>query len=531
MKETAAGRYELVEKVGRGGMAEIYRAVRRGPGGFAKEVCIKRILPGLGDAPGFEEMFFEEARIAAGLQHANIVQVFDFDRDEGGACFIVMELVDGTSLKKLATAAAAREGAAPPGPGLAAAVARAVLAALDHAWRRKVGGRRLCVVHRDVSPHNILVARSGEIKLADFGIAKAVVSAVRTSTGVVKGKMSYIAPEQAEGRAVDTRADLYALGVVLWELAAGRRLFARQGGAGARVPTPDERRAVEPPARANASVPAPFSDFVMRLLEVEPARRPRDALEAGLLLEATGVVPFSPLQVAAFYRELMGGTDTVSLAAAARPAPPPAPPVEPTLPDSPVPASPPPPDVSPCGGVPAPAGGGCHDDRASREGRHRYLLPALIFAATLAVAAALLVLRDVSFGPAPPAPPDRSPVVLTIPPQAPIEQPLPAAEKEVPLDSSGAETENALVPVDDGAGKTEQQRAAAGKLSVNVRPWARVTVDGRARGFTPVVGLDVGAGVHTVVLENEKLGVKKKLRVKVPAGGTKELFFDFGAGE
>lgn len=171
-------------------MAEVYRARMKGPDGFEKIVCIKRILAEQSRSPGFEDMFRDEARIAALLCHANIVQVFDYDRDDSDRLFIAMEYVHGVSLRRLVVGLAEKHMEVEP--DVVAAVARGALTGLHHASTHLHEGHPLNVIHRDVSPHNILLSTSGEVKIADFGIAKAFISSVQTRAGVIKGKASYI---------------------------------------------------------------------------------------------------------------------------------------------------------------------------------------------------------------------------------------------------------------------------------------------------------------------------------------------------
>ncbi len=199
-------------------MAEVFLAVQRGPGGFEKLVAIKQLLPELVEEPGFVEGFLDEARIAAVLSHPNICQTFELGQ-EAGRYFIAMEFLSGASLSRL-WKKSLKEGTPLP-PSLAAwAVARAA-EGLAHAHQVTTpDGRPLHVVHRDVSPDNIVVTYDGLVKVVDFGIAKAANRQLRTRTGVVKGKLSYMAPEQALGQPVDGRADVYSLGAVLYEVLA-----------------------------------------------------------------------------------------------------------------------------------------------------------------------------------------------------------------------------------------------------------------------------------------------------------------------
>jgi eukaryotic-like serine/threonine-protein kinase len=208
------GRYELIDRLGGGGMAEVFRARIVGAEGFSRRVAIKRVLPGYSDNPAFAAMFVGEAQVCARMQHPNVVSVIDFDRDADRRLFLVMELVDGVDLDKLM--------ASGPLPAWAIIyVITEVLRGLGYAHELP-GGR---LVHRDVSPHNVLVSWEGAVKVSDFGIAKIRAEGAASASVMIKGKPAYMSPEQASGGAIDGRSDLFAAGIMLWELLACRRLF------------------------------------------------------------------------------------------------------------------------------------------------------------------------------------------------------------------------------------------------------------------------------------------------------------------
>jgi serine/threonine-protein kinase len=217
---TRIGRYLMGEKLAEGGMAEVYCAIALGAQGFAKEVVLKIVLPALAQDEEFIEMFIAEARLASKLTHPNIVETFDFGEHEG-RYFIAMEYVRGVSLWRLRSRCRKLNLNFPP--LLAAAICADVAKALQHAHSLREGGQVLNVVHRDVTPHNVLLSVDGAVKLSDFGIAK--VGTSHTRPGILKGKFPYMSPEQARGESVDGRTDIFALGILLWELLAGRRLF------------------------------------------------------------------------------------------------------------------------------------------------------------------------------------------------------------------------------------------------------------------------------------------------------------------
>jgi serine/threonine protein kinase len=217
---TPFGQYELGRRLGSGGMAETFLAVRRGPGGFEQRVCVKRILPAFESDPDLVRQFMEEARLAAQLRHANIIQVVDFGV-VAGQHYLALELVDGMDLRSLLMELRGR--GLSLDPRVAVFLATELAAALDFAHTPERG--RLPVIHRDVSPSNVLVSRSGEVYLIDFGIARALGVKQRTHSGVVRGKIPYMAAEYALRATFDARSDLFALGVLLYESLAGERPY------------------------------------------------------------------------------------------------------------------------------------------------------------------------------------------------------------------------------------------------------------------------------------------------------------------
>jgi serine/threonine-protein kinase len=224
MEPVAFGKYLLLERLAQGGMAEVFRAVYRGSAGFEKTVALKRILPVFHGSAEFTTMFIDEARLAASLTHMNIVQVFEFGEVDG-SFYLTMELVEGADLGRLYEAARALKRAVPR--PIAALVAAEAARGLAYAHdKRTPSGEPLGIVHRDVSPQNILVSYAGEVKVADFGIAKAIGKLHKTASGAVMGKIRYMSPEQITGEPLDGRSDVFALGTVLHELLAGQTLFA-----------------------------------------------------------------------------------------------------------------------------------------------------------------------------------------------------------------------------------------------------------------------------------------------------------------
>ncbi len=220
------GNYEIIRRLATGGMAEVLLAKQHGMGGFERLVCLKRILPHLSRQEDFLKMFQDEARIAANLMHPNIAQIYDIAQ-EGDDFYISMEYVRGEDLRRVYNQEVSRGQTIPP--NIAAHVAMGAAAGLDYAHRQTtLDGQPLGLVHRDISPQNIVVAYDGHVKLIDFGVAKAAGKLIQTRSGVLKGKYSYMSPEQASGDPLDGRTDVFALGVTLYEITTGTRLFKRE---------------------------------------------------------------------------------------------------------------------------------------------------------------------------------------------------------------------------------------------------------------------------------------------------------------
>lgn len=275
---TVVGKYVIQRKLAEGGMAEIFLASAQGAEGFEKPVVIKRIRSGLANDTSFVEMFIAEARLASRLSHPNLVHIFDFDRHED-TYYLAMEYIRGRSL--LEAHNRALELSTPVPPVLVAQIGVEVARGLGYAHRLSDTGKPLNLVHRDVTPHNVLLSYDGAVKLTDFGIAKAGGRA--TAAGMLKGKFAYMAPEQARGDPVDARTDLFSLGITLWELLTGARLF--DGDTDMAVLRAVQERPVLPPAELNPGVNAELSGVIVKALERAPASRYQTAteLERGLL--------------------------------------------------------------------------------------------------------------------------------------------------------------------------------------------------------------------------------------------------------
>ncbi|MGC4119467.1 MAG: serine/threonine-protein kinase [Myxococcales bacterium] len=281
LPEQFGGKYRVVRSLARGGMGEVFLARHEGPGGFSRDVVVKTLLADLAEDEAVVSMFLAEARVAALLTHPNIVHLNDFG-EQDGTYYIVLELLAGESLS--AVLRGARKAGRKLAHGFVAAIGSQVCAGLAYAWTRPgPDGAPLHLVHRDISPQNILACTDGSAKILDFGIAKYSGSSAHTSPGDLKGKPSYLSPEHLGRSPMDGRSDLFCLGIVLWELVAGRQLFA--GDLAQSV----QRVAHEPAPeleQLDATVPPELSAIVARALRIKPDERFASAAEMGRALDA-----------------------------------------------------------------------------------------------------------------------------------------------------------------------------------------------------------------------------------------------------
>ncbi|HEX9160171.1 MAG TPA: TonB family protein [Thermoanaerobaculia bacterium] len=271
----AFGQYVLLEKIATGGMAEVWKARMRGVEGFQKIVAIKKILPHLSDNQEFVDMFVDEAKLAAQLNHNNIIHIYDLGKI-ANSYYIAMEYVDGHDLKTILKRA--EDHGHPMTVELALFVASKIASALDYAHRRRdFNEKELSLVHRDVSPQNVLISQEGDIKLCDFGIAKAATKASHTQVGALKGKLQYMSPEQASGKSIDRRSDIFALGAVLFEMLTGRKLFTGDNEISILEQVREAR--ITSPSHYNDEVTPEIDRIVAKALEKDPAARYQSAGE------------------------------------------------------------------------------------------------------------------------------------------------------------------------------------------------------------------------------------------------------------
>jgi hypothetical protein len=557
---TGSGKYRLGGRIGGGGMAEVFRGTLVGLEGFARPVAIKRMLPALSADQSFADMFKNEARLASLLAHPNIVSVLDFDRDEEGRLFIVMELVDGKDLRELQTA-----GRLPI--AVSAFVIAQTLRALAYAHELTTQGRPLGMVHRDVSPHNVLISWDGAVKLSDFGIAKAMGASGASRTGALKGKVAYMSPEQAHGLAIDGRSDVFAVGVMFHELLTGERLFA--GATEAEVLSRMLAQPIETPRALNPDVHEDVAAMCMGMLERDRDRRfgsARAALEALLncdVVSARGQSELTKLMDRRFgqrfsgespRRDESGPQAVVSGAAVTAP-------LQavkrgraaameaPTRTEAPGQTT----------GTPTAAGAVANHtvtDRSPRffGSRRRGgmamvlggLLAAVVGAAAVAFALGVFKANEdsgarmVAGGPSldpmvavdasavahtdlPPAPPDAAPVVaVQIPDAAPAKKSRHRRRRNKPEAGAASVGRDPDPPERDPDPPKAEQQIRYGMLYVLVEPWANVSIKGHGTQTTPATW-KLPEGKYKVVLSNEERNKKATVTVVIKEGRTETI--------
>ncbi len=542
---TNVGKYTLVRKLATGGMAEVFLARAQGAMGFQKTVVVKRILPHFSDDPNFIQMFLGEARLAAELNHPNLVQVFDFGQEDG-RLFLAMEYIDGPNLRTLNQAVRAEEG-----PLSFPLVARIIALAAEglHAAHELTDefGRPQGLVHRDISPDNILVSKSGAVKVVDFGIAKATNQVSHTRSGVIKGKMAYMPPEQLTREPLDRRCDIFALGIVMHELVAGSLPFdatsevsiiqAIMGSA------PLERASLKRP-----DVPPGLEAIITRCLEKNRERRYPTCreLQGDLerFLQAQGAVVGTG-DIAEVITRLFSHSEDVTMEARIASG---EVVLQPTIPRAPSQANAPqagpvPPDLASTGSsstalrmVPEaaaamkapplavpPLPSAPHAVVVVPPPRRSWLVPGLAALVVVAVVGGLVARKLFAPGdPAPVAAVDAGqPAVDAVPHAALLvvdAGPAPAAV----VDAGAAEAP----PVDAGLAVVEEVDAGPARplvrvpaaprlalLELRIRPYATVYVDGKLVGDTPLPALTLPVGKHALRLVNP--GLKKDVVLEV----------------
>ena len=543
-------RYHLLRKIATGGMAEVYLAEQTGAGGFKKRVAIKRILPQFAEDQKFIEMFLDEARVAAMFHHPNLIQIYELGEVDGLLC-MVMEYVRGLSLSELIKRTAATGQRKFP-PGVAARILVQACEGLDYAhdFADPDSGQLLGLVHRDVSPQNILLSKEGIAKVMDFGIAKAAGNLHHTSTGALKGKLAYMPPEQLNGKPLDRRADVWALGIVLYELLAGRRPFVGESEASVfRAILLDPM----PPIEALAEeVPVALRNIVNGALARDLADRTPSAGSMALALEgwlsASGDRT-SPADVSAWLKPLLPTNPSeaangapvitpsnITRASVLRSKPPhfEQGQSEPSL-DVPM-------DFTKATAPPAPA-------PASRAW--------LVAGGACAVAVAAVAFAWITLGHQAPQPPPPEPRVAERPSVAPTPGPpspsvapaiaaarvpeLPAPAPIRPARSAPAVSRRRIAkaaharPSPASSPRTidaaSPETGGRGSLSVNTDPWSNVTIDGKDLGSTPLPTVELTSGRHLMVCTNPDSGLVHRETVTIPPGGKIRRFIQLSGAD
>jgi serine/threonine protein kinase len=506
-----SGKYRLDVRLGAGGMAEVFIGSTIGAEGFSRKVAIKRVLSGYSDNPQFAQMFISEAQISSRLSHPNIVSVLDFDRDAEGRLFLVMELVEGKDMDALAASGPL------PIPVIIFLITE-VLRGLGHAHDLPTQAGMRGIVHRDVSPHNVLLSWDGAVKVSDFGIAKARNASEATASVFIKGKPAYMSPEQANGQPLDGRSDLFAVGVMLWEMLMNQRLFVGADTMSTlaavlfgQIPRPRQLR---------ADVPKDLERVVMKLLERDLGARYATAEQAIDDLLACQDAPKNGreqlMRVLAerFPHEMPVRGSGVRAAAAHHPTPPPG-----TMADGgggrmQTPAATPIPAASiPGAGASMPSLGAMRSAPTSTLGPAPSSKKGLVvgIAASVAALAAIVLIAVATrgghaasgTGSAAPAGSSSAPAVAVTPPPPP-----PPADAAVAIDAPVvADAAVATAPADAAqpahvAAETPKKK---GHLSVRAFPVLTVYVDGKKLHDTPL-DVDLAVGKHLLRLVNTDVG-------------------------
>lgn len=497
------GRYQVVQEIASGGMGSVYLARQEGPAGFTKTLVVKRILPHLASDSELIEMFLNEARIAAVLQHQNIVQIFELGQDRD-SYFIAMEYVHGRSLAELDRKAQA-QGERVPLEVTARVVSQALLG-LHHAHQHVDDlGNANPIVHRDVSPDNILVGFDGSVKLLDFGVAKATAFASKTRPGMLRGKLAYMPPEQVLEKPLDGRADVYAAGVVLYRMASGKRPYDVTSDAALIA----IKMSAQPPPLLSQAVPGidpRFEAIVAKAMAAEPENRFASAEEMAWALEELvnqGSKPAGAFQISSYMKVLFGDearrppSGSVSLL---------------------TPAS--------RSGAKTRASSGSQSRTPNtplpeeesvrleleRPTSKRWIGPILFLAIALGAGGIWLLSQQTR---------KQSRVVVTAVPSPSwvAEKPAPAAPSPQPVTAENPTPPE--VPPEPVPPARPKPRPPApvrkGRVLLMVHPWAEVFWNKRSLGVTPLAPFELPAGAQTLVLKNPSLDAETRTVVQVVA--------------
>ncbi len=558
------GRYILLDRLAQGGMAEIFRARASAPDGGARILVIKRIQANYRSNKEFLEMFKAEIKLTMGFNHPNIVQLYDYG-EENGMLYIAMEIVDGKNLRQFMTRFAEIKGAFPVEVSVFIMEQSAHGMGYAHGYKDKFSGKSLNIVHRDISPQNLLISYDGAVKVIDFGIAKAVTNNESTRAGVIKGKPSYLSPEQISGEVLDGRSDIFALGIVLWELLTMKPLFRGKSDAEILqkvltydVPAPEQIRAGLPPGLGAVALRAlqrdrerrlpsaqALADSIEAVAEAEGIDTSRSRVEStlkDLCPEVLEDLDSRELLVSADRRDSASASDENSETPATKVTATPAPLSDVVL------TNPPP--------------------------RNRSTWVAIGIAACLAIAlirvqsarnkdSIVLAARGASSSAATGSAGSPAAIGSALVPAAPAAatEKGPARSSDRPLErtaeailrlktdgpatsysvdgkkykpssdgalhispgrhritvaaSSLAEPRSFDVNLEPGAIESRTVHSGQGHLRLAITPWAEVSVDGKSLGVTPLKPVDLSEGTHTVTLKNDDLNVTSKQHVVV----------------
>ena len=506
---TKLGKYTLVKKLATGGMAEVFLARADGPMGFAKKCVVKRILPHFNDDPRFIEMFLGEARLAAVLNHPNLVQIFDFGQSDG-QYFLAMEFIDGANLRVLNQAARRENG--PLSFALAARMIALAAEGLHFAHElRDESGQFLNLVHRDISPDNILVSRNGAVKVVDFGIAKASTQPHLTKSGMIKGKMAYMPPEQLARESLDRRADLFALGIVFYELITGGMPFDATSEVSI-IQAIMSQKPLEKPTVYRPDCPPELEAIVAKCLEKDREKRYPSCVELQADLEtfirSTGET--------AGTREISQLVETVFAHEAAVTGPNAAPGSADLIPRPP-PSAPHPIATESGSGMSKTALRSVESAAVQRSKAPLFVALGVAAAVGLAIAG-WFALR-----------PDQIPAVIdagvkqAAVPDAAVAMPIAAvADSGAPDAEPDAGVIEALdagplvVPTVIDPGKPVA--AKTGRLELRIRPYATVYLDDRKLGDTPLPVITVPVGKHKLRLVNPAFAKDVELSITIKPG-------------
>jgi serine/threonine-protein kinase len=496
------GKYQLVRKIATGGMAEVFLAKAAGPMGFQKTLVVKRILPHLADDQGFVQMFLAEAKIAAELNHPNVVQVFDFGQ-AGRHYYLAMEHIDGPNLRTVTLRS--KQLGVPVSFAVAAKIVSYACEGLvfAHDFKDPETGAPLNLVHRDISPDNILVSRTGSVKVVDFGIARASTQPHLTKDGVIKGKMAYMAPEQLARQPLDRRVDVFALGVVFYELVSGEMPFDATSEVSI-IQAIMSREPLLPVSSRRAEVPAEVGRIIGKALEKDRDARYQNCRELQADLERW----LSALGEQVHPHHLADLVEKLDVPAVTE--------VGPAVlgPSA---------AFEDVGLAPTHISGRVESrvdvPRAStgevvRKSRGPMVLVGVVLIGLVGAAAYVVLGRS-------------GEVPKTV---VEAERPAPAvvdagAEAAV-VDAGAAQFVVEVAPEADAGelrAKSVPVRPSKGRLELRVRPYAVVYLDGKLLGETPLAVQTVSAGRHTLRLVNEKLG--KDVSVEVVVRGGEETLF------